>query len=72
MMTECPLEDVGVVNSVDVVLLQRAEAAERELEALREQLASVNKSSQPPTRIDSTPYTVPALHCCSVSCRASW
>uniref|UniRef100_A0A9J8BEL6 Protein CASP n=1 Tax=Cyprinus carpio carpio TaxID=630221 RepID=A0A9J8BEL6_CYPCA len=35
----------------------KAEAAERELEALREQLASVNKSSQPPTRIDSTPYT---------------
>uniref|UniRef100_A0A673H0A8 Protein CASP n=1 Tax=Sinocyclocheilus rhinocerous TaxID=307959 RepID=A0A673H0A8_9TELE len=35
----------------------RAEAAEREVEALREQLTSANKSTQPPTRIDSTPYT---------------
>uniref|UniRef100_A0A671NYJ8 Protein CASP n=1 Tax=Sinocyclocheilus anshuiensis TaxID=1608454 RepID=A0A671NYJ8_9TELE len=35
----------------------KAEAAEREVEALREQLTSANKSTQPPTRIDSTPYT---------------
>ncbi|XP_016368009.1 protein CASP-like [Sinocyclocheilus rhinocerous] len=36
---------------------QRAEAVEREVEALREQITSANKSSPLQTRIDSTPYT---------------
>lgn len=45
----------GVVNSADGVFLQRADAAEREAEALREQL----RSAQAPTRMDTTTYTVP-------------
>lgn len=44
-----------VVNSADGVFLQRADAAEREAEALREQL----RSAQAPTRMDTTTYTVP-------------
>ncbi len=71
----CPFKswDDGVFNSVDDVFLQRAEAAEREVEALREQLTSANISSPPQTRIDSTPYTVPALRCWSIFyCRGGW
>ncbi len=49
------------MNSIGDVFLQRADAAERKVEALREQLTSDNKSSPAQTRIDSTPYTVPAL-----------
>lgn len=63
LKTKYDEESTAKADEVDMVMTdleranQRAEAAERELEALREQLASVNKSSQPPTRIDSTPYT---------------
>ncbi|KTG32919.1 hypothetical protein cypCar_00011373 [Cyprinus carpio] len=63
LKTKYDEESTAKADEIDMVMTdleranQRAEAAERELEALREQLASVNKSSQPPTRIDSTPYT---------------
>uniref|UniRef100_A0A671NYV8 Protein CASP n=1 Tax=Sinocyclocheilus anshuiensis TaxID=1608454 RepID=A0A671NYV8_9TELE len=48
---------VPIMLHVIFIKSTRAEAAEREVEALREQLTSANKSTQPPTRIDSTPYT---------------
>lgn len=63
LKTKYDEESTAKADEIDMVMTdleranQRAESAERELEALREQLASVNKSSQPPTRIDSTPYT---------------
>ncbi|TRY89080.1 hypothetical protein DNTS_009802 [Danionella cerebrum] len=49
-------------DEIDIVMTdleranQRAEAAEREFEALREQLSSENKSTQLQTRIDIAPY----------------
>uniref|UniRef100_A0A673FZX4 Protein CASP n=1 Tax=Sinocyclocheilus rhinocerous TaxID=307959 RepID=A0A673FZX4_9TELE len=52
-----------VADEIDMVMTdleranQRAEAVEREVEALREQITSANKSSPLQTRIDSTPYT---------------
>lgn len=55
-------ESTAKADEIDMVMIdleranQRAEAAEREAEALREQLMLAGKSSQLPTRTDKTPY----------------
>ncbi|TRY89079.1 hypothetical protein DNTS_009802 [Danionella cerebrum] len=55
-------ESTAKADEIDIVMTdleranQRAEAAEREFEALREQLSSENKSTQLQTRIDIAPY----------------
>lgn len=55
-------ESTAKADEIDMVMIdleranQRAEAAEREAEALQEQLMFANKSTQLPTRTDKTPY----------------
>ncbi|XP_056329254.1 cut-like homeobox 1b [Danio aesculapii] len=55
-------ESTAKADEIDMVMIdleranQRAEAAEREAEALQEQLMLASKSTQLPTRTDKTPY----------------
>uniref|UniRef100_A0A671M0U2 Protein CASP-like n=1 Tax=Sinocyclocheilus anshuiensis TaxID=1608454 RepID=A0A671M0U2_9TELE len=63
LKTKYDEESTAKADEIDMVMTdleranQRAEAVEREVEALREQITSANKSSPLQTRIDSTPYT---------------
>ncbi|XP_059389645.1 cut-like homeobox 1b isoform X1 [Carassius carassius] len=63
LKTKYDEESTAKADEIDMVMTdleranQKAEAAERDVDALREQLSSVNRSTHAPTRRDSTPYT---------------